>query len=134
MHHTKNMNPHMKNCIELCNECSDECETIFYQHCLDMGGKHVEKEHAKLMADCVEICRTAARFMLRDSSQHAEICGVCAEVCDACADSCEDIGGEEMENCAETCRRCAEACRDMSKETITGRGTKQAAESAGQAI
>lgn len=114
MHHMKNMDENMKNCIEICNECRDECETILFQHCLEQGGSHVEQAHVKLMADCIEICQTASHFMLRGSDQHKAVCGTCADICEACAESCEKIGDEEMKYCAETCRKCAKTCREMS--------------------
>lgn len=104
---------HIGHCIKLCWECRTECVKTFYNHCLDMGGKHVEKEHLKLMADCIQICQTAADFMTRGSKLQAAECAACAKVCDACAESCERIGGEAMNRCAEICRRCAESCRTM---------------------
>lgn len=113
MHHMNHMDENMKSCIENCNECRDECETMLFQHCLEAGGKHVEQTHVKLMADCIEACQTAAHFMLRGSDNHALYCNACAEICEACADSCEKVSGREMEACAETCRKCAETCRVM---------------------
>lgn len=104
----------MKHCIDACNACGDSCEQTLFRHCLEMGGEHVEPAHVRLMADCAEICRVAANFMLRGSDMHAEVCRACAEVCETCAGSCEDIGGAEMERCADICRECADACRDMS--------------------
>lgn len=127
MHHMKNMDQNIKDCIETCNECRDECETMLFQHCLEAGGKHVEQAHVKLMADCIEICQTAAHFMLRGSAQHKAVCGTCADICEACAESCEKIGGEEMKNCAETCRKCAETCREMSGNKHQGKSGSKAA-------
>lgn len=117
MHHMHN---HTK-CIQDCNNCRDECEKMLFQHCLKMGEKHAGQKHVKLMSDCIEICQTAANFMLRQSEQHAQICNICADICEACAESCEQIGGKEMEECAQTCRRCAESCREMSAaHALTG--------------
>lgn len=110
MHHD-----HMNDCITLCDACRVECFETLYNHCLEMGGKHVERQHVRAMADCIEICQTAADLMRRQSPLHAAQCAACAEVCDACADSCAKLGGKEMEKCADICRRCAEACRKMSK-------------------
>lgn len=125
------MDKNIKNCIETCNECRDECEVVLYQHCLETGGKHVEQKHVKLMADCIEACQTAAHFMLRGSDNHALYCNACAEICEACADSCEEIGGKEMEDCAETCRKCAESCREMSADISGARSEKKSGRSAG---
>src|SRR6185436_7632877 len=99
MRHMKLLDEDIKSCIESCNECRDECEAVLFQHCVRMGGKHLEEKHVRLMADCMEICQAAAHFMLRGSDMHASICDLCAEVCEDCADSCDEIGGEEMKNC-----------------------------------
>lgn len=108
-------NQNMRECIEICQECQDTCQETLSEHCLKMGGKHVEKEHVKLMMDCIEACQTAANFMRRGSQLHAYECAACAEICEACVKSCERIGGKEMEHCAEICRRCADSCREMGK-------------------
>jgi hypothetical protein len=131
MHHMQHIDPNMKDCIELCNECRDECETMLYQHCLEQGGKHVEQEHVKLMTDCIEACQTAAHFMLRGSDNHALYCSANAEICESCADSCEEVGGKEMEDCAKTCRKCAESCRKMSAAMPGARSEKKSGRSAG---
>lgn len=112
MHH--NHGP-MKDCIELCWKCRTECQDTLFNHCLEEGGKHLEPEHVRLMADCIQICQASADAMTRHSSMHASICTACAEICEACAKSCEKIGGEHMKACAETCRQCAKACRDMGQ-------------------
>ncbi|MFT3782994.1 MAG: four-helix bundle copper-binding protein [Nibricoccus sp.] len=102
----------LSKCIEACSECHAMCEHMVYQHCLSMGGKHVGQEHLRLMADCAQICRTSADFMLRGSPRHMLTCRICAEICEACAEECERIG--EMDDCVEACRECAEACREMA--------------------
>jgi len=33
-------------------------------YCLEMGGKHTEPAHFRLMMACAEMCRTSAHFML----------------------------------------------------------------------
>lgn len=112
MHHDHGS---MSECIQLCWECRNECQKTLFTHCLEMGGKHVEKEHVKLMADCIQACQTAADFMVRNSQFHTSECTACADICEACAVSCDRIGGEEMKRCAELCRRCAQSCREMGK-------------------
>lgn len=105
----------LESCIRNCWECRNECQTAMYQQCLEMGGKHVESAHLKLMTDCIQICQTAADFMTRGSDLHMETCAACAAVCEACAKSCDQVGGEDMKKCAETCRQCAASCREMSQ-------------------
>lgn len=113
--------PHMQRdsklvtCIQICLECQSVCQDTLYERCLEMGGKHVDQMHVKLMADCIEACQTAANGMKRGSPLYASFCAVCADVCDACAKSCERVGDTEMQACADLCRRCADACREMSK-------------------
>ncbi len=112
MYPLSHINEDLKSCIEICGSCRDICLNMATTHCLELGGKHVEPGHLRLMLDCVDICATAVNFMLRNSPRHKLTCGVCAEVCKACADDCERIGN--METCAEACRRCAEHCRKMA--------------------
>jgi len=66
-------------------------------HCLEVGGKHLEPTHFRLMINCAEICQTSANFMLSGSPYHKLTCGICAQVCEACAQSCEQIGN--MDEC-----------------------------------
>ena len=104
----------MQECINHCLECHRVCEETA-AYCLQMGGKHVEPAHLRLMRDCAQICITSADFMLRGSNLHPQVCGVCAETCMRCAESCEKFSDDtQMEACAETCRRCAESCREMA--------------------
>ncbi|HOQ99325.1 MAG TPA: four-helix bundle copper-binding protein [Anaerolineae bacterium] len=107
------LSPIMQQCIQDCKECGAVCqETISY--CLQMGGRHVEPTHFKLMMDCAEICQISENYMLRDSAFSATICAVCAEVCARCADSCSQFTGDAtMQNCAEVCRRCSTSCQRM---------------------
>jgi hypothetical protein len=110
------MNPQdMQHCIDDCTTCHAVClQTI--QHCLGKGGKHAARDHIRLLADCAQICRTSADFMIRGSELHAYTCGACAEICHRCADDCEQMAGDdaEMRRCADQCRRCAESCRQMA--------------------
>lgn len=107
------MNPDMQQqCIQECQNCHSVCLSMAASHCLEMGGKHVEPAHYRLMLDCAQICQTAADFMLRSSMMHAHVCRACAEVCEACARSCEEVG--DMQRCVDACRRCAESCRKMA--------------------
>ncbi len=104
----------MEECIQACTNCHHIClETI--SHCLQMGGKHAESNHIRLLLDCAQICQTSADFMLRGSDLHPRTCGVCAEVCERCADDCErvDPNDTQMRACADVCRRCAASCRQM---------------------
>src|SRR5215213_8485309 len=97
MHHSQTEAHDLQACIEACARCHEICEHMLFSHCAELGGKHVEAEHLKLMADCVQICAIAADFMSRGSPRHLLTCGACAEICGACADDCERIG--DMEDC-----------------------------------
>jgi uncharacterized protein with beta-barrel porin domain len=109
------MHEGMRSAIHTALNCHDVC-TQTIQHCLEHGGKHVEKQHMTLMMDCAQICVTSADFMLRNSQFHTQVCGACADVCEACAKSCEGINDPDgaMKACAEACRRCAQECRQMA--------------------
>jgi hypothetical protein len=115
VHHTSHsqIDPKMRECITNCQDThSITVETI--NHCLQMGGKHAEPSHIRLLMDCAQICQTSADFMLRMSDIHPQTCGVCADVCEQCAVDCERFGDDPMmKACAEMCRRCAASCREM---------------------
>lgn len=106
--------PDMQRCIETCLACYRTCLEMAMNHCLELGGAHVEKRHFTLMMACAEICRTAAHFMLIGSSHHAHVCAECAEICRQCAEDCERIG--DMQACVEACRACAESCEAMAAD------------------
>src|SRR3546814_11286458 len=72
--------PEMKQCMDACHECHVMCLTMAMTHCLEMGGKHTEPAHMKLMLDCAQICSVALEFMARDSDHHKHICRECAEI------------------------------------------------------
>jgi len=109
MHQTT---PEMQQCIQNCQECHAACLSHAANHCLAVGGAHVEQSHFRLMMDCAQICQTSADFMLRGSTHHAHVCAECADVCDDCAKSCEAVG--DMDECVAACRKCAESCRAMA--------------------
>jgi hypothetical protein len=109
---TRAMSDAMKACIGDCLDCHAECLETVTHTCLELGGKHLEPEHVRLMLSCAEVCQAAANVMLSRASAASALCLVCADLCDACARSCERIG--EMDHCAELCRRCAESCRQMA--------------------
>jgi hypothetical protein len=102
------INPEMRNCIVNCLHCYGVCTELAMNHSLELGGRHVEPEHFRLMINCADICRTAADFMLSGSPLHPQVCEVCAQVCEACGMSCEDLS--DMQACVSACRACAESC------------------------
>lgn len=102
----------MKSCIDACLHCHATCLQTAMQHCLEMGGRHVEPEHFRLMSACAEICRVSADLMLIGWEHHGAQCGICAQVCEDCARDCERLDG--MEECAAACRACAKECRAMA--------------------
>jgi hypothetical protein len=108
-----------RGCIDDCGTCHDVClETSM--HCLEMGGKHAEARHLRLLRECAEICQTSAYFMLIGSEFHKDTCELCARICEQCARSCDRFDDGFMKRCADVCRKCAESCRKMS-------GTRKAA-------
>lgn len=106
------MSDEMKTCIDHCLDCYRTCLSMAMDHCLELGGKHVEPDHFRLMMACAEICRTSAHFMLIGTEHHRHTCAECAEICTRCADDCERVG--DMDECVAACRRCAESCRRMA--------------------
>jgi hypothetical protein len=106
------LSPELNDCIRLCLDCYRSCQQTAAVHCLEMGGRHVEPHHFRLMLSCAEVCRTAAALMLNNSRQHPLQCGVCAELCRQCAESCREVG--DMDDCVAACEACAESCERMA--------------------
>ena len=104
--------PKLERCIHACLGCYQTCLGTAMNHCLEVGGAHVEKQHFTLMMACAEICRTAALFMLINSPHHPHVCRECAEICAQCAKDCERLG--DMQVCVEACRKCAATCQEMA--------------------
>ena len=102
----------MQTCIDQCLGCYKTCLSTAMTLCLEMGGKHVEPAHFRLMMACAEICRTSAHFMLLNTPHHKHTCRECAEICEECAKDCERLGG--MDECVQACRACAESCGKMA--------------------
>lgn len=111
MHHAHDSKD-MQACIDACLACYRTCQEQFATHCLEMGGKHVAPEHARLMLSCAEVCRTSAHLMLTHSPVHKLMCGVCAKVCRECARDCREVG--DMDACVSACDACAASCEAMS--------------------
>jgi hypothetical protein len=63
--------------------CTRAAATI---HRLELGGRHTEPRHLRLVRECTDICR-------------------------ACAKNCQDIG--DMDDCVQGCERCAESFEQM---------------------
>lgn len=102
----------MQSCIDACLQCHRICLQTALNHCLEMGGRHIEPEHYRLMMSCAEICQTSGNFQLGSSRFSAQLCALCAEICDACATDCEQIG--QMDDCVNACRKCAQSCYSMA--------------------
>jgi hypothetical protein len=109
--HHETANPDLESCIQYCLDCHRQCQQDAMTHCLQLGGKHTEPDHFRLMMDCAEICRSAAVLMMHRSPFHNALCGICSEICDECAQSCRAL---DMEECARICERCADSCRRMA--------------------
>jgi hypothetical protein len=111
-HHTDD---EMKKCVQLCQDCRALC-TQTIQHCLKLGGRHAAPDHIRLLLDCAEICETTAQYLLRGSSFHERMCGLCADVCRQCGDNCMQIAGDDqiLKQCVELCKRCGDSCERMA--------------------
>jgi hypothetical protein len=115
MPHTDQMPSEMRDCIQNCLDCHSICvETM--NHCLMMGGPHADASHIRILADCAQICTTAADFMLRNSPDHPKACSMCADSCRKCAESCDAMADNDptMRECADSCKRCAASCLQMA--------------------
>lgn len=113
-HHTDD---EMAKCIQLCQDCHALC-TQTIGHCLKLGGRHAAPDHIHLLLDCAQLCETTAEYLLRGSSFHERMCGLCAEVCRQCAENCVQVAGGDqiVKKCAEMCRQCAGSCERMASK------------------
>jgi hypothetical protein len=102
----------MMRCIEDCEACHRLCLHMAMNHCLEVGGEHVEPGHLRTMLVCADVCRATADAMLSSFAYHEVLCSACTRICDECAESCERVG--DMDECVNACRRCAESCERMS--------------------
>ena len=107
-----NLSATLEACIEECLRCQSVCLAMATQHCLVVGGRHLEPDHYRLMLACAEMCRTSAQMMLIGTPYQRHTCRVCASICDECATSCAAIGG--MDDCVIACRACAVSCRHVA--------------------
>ena len=114
MPHKTAISTEMTQCIEQCLACHTTCQQTALQHCLELGGDHVEPGHFRLMLDCAEVCRASAALMINGSPYHTEQCRLCAQICRACAASCAEL--DDMEDCVQSCERCAESCEAMAAQ------------------
>ena len=111
----RRVDPELRHCVELCQNCLSACMECF-NHCLHLGGPHAGPAHLRLLADCADICRVTADFVLRASEFSNYPMGVCAFICERCADDCDALGGDAvMEDCARACRACHAECLRLSK-------------------
>lgn len=113
-HHTDDA---MEKCIDLCQDCHALC-TKTVAHCLRLGGRHAAADHIRLFLDCAQLCDVTAQYLLRGSSLHERMCGLCAEACRQCADSCVQVAGDDqmVKQCVEMCRSCAGSCERMASK------------------
>ena len=104
--------PDASNCIEACLKCYASCLGMASNHCLKLGGAHVEQEHFRLMLACAEVCRTHAHLIILGSPHAKHLAPECAEIATRCAESCEKVGG--MGDCVAACRACTASCAKMA--------------------
>lgn len=97
-----------QSCIDECLRCYQVCLGTASGHCLDVGDRHVQADHMRLILACAELCRTSAAILLIGTIHHKAICRECATLCDDCAKYCRTVGG--MEACIAACDECAASC------------------------
>ncbi|MGB3402294.1 MAG: four-helix bundle copper-binding protein, partial [Microcoleaceae cyanobacterium] len=68
----------LDSCIQAYLDCLKDCENCATA-CLNSDMVQMMAECIKRCRDCVDTCDLCARLMMRQSSIHAQMCGVCAE-------------------------------------------------------
>lgn len=108
------MRPEMQDAIGACMKTYSQCEQTM-THCLQQGGRYVDRSLMAVLMDCSDMTRVCADMMIRQSPMAMEMAKMCAQVASKCADACMAMSDDQMmQRCAEACRACAEACRAMT--------------------
>ena len=103
----------MSGCAKHCTDCQSACEKAT-AYCKAKGGSAASIETQQKFADCIDICRTSASFLERDSKFHPEICNICAQVCKECAKACQSLKDPKLKDCIDKCNTCADSCSHMA--------------------
>lgn len=103
----------VQDCIDACNACADACEDCAAA-CLKERDVTPMARCIELNRECAHICRMAAGFMERGSSQAAQLCVLCAKVCRECAAECSKHPMRHCQQCAAVCLACAAQCESQS--------------------
>jgi hypothetical protein len=102
-------------CAAACRDCEKACAAC-NKHCVAMV-KSGNKEHAvsaRLSADCMDICATAAKLCARKGPMSADICKACAAACEGCGSECGKYPNMAvMSACKKSCVACAAACHEL---------------------
>lgn len=109
-------------CAWECLHCHSVCaETIAY--CLSKNYSNL----AHLLAECMQICKTAAGFLLLDSGFRNHTCEECADICELVIKEAEKFkeGDNQILSCIKACKQCAESCHKvyLTSHTIERRLT-----------
>jgi hypothetical protein len=109
----KQFSPEMQRCIDDCTSMHQVALTAA-GHALRHGGDENTNHVIRVLSDCVEMCQTAANFMLRGSPNHRKTCGVCGQICREVAGECRRFDDDAMNRVVESAERCAESCEAMA--------------------
>jgi hypothetical protein len=109
----KKFDADMEQCIDACTRTHQVALTVS-GHALRHGGEENSNHLIRVLSDCVEMCQTAANFMLRGSPNHKKTCGLNAEICREVARECGKFDDEPMNKMARVATECAESCEKMA--------------------
>ena len=65
---------------------------------------------AKVIEDCVAICKLRQDLEKRGSELLNQVKALCAEACARCVASCKYANDEQLKQCIETCQTCCNSC------------------------
>lgn len=109
----KDFSGDMERCIDQCTATHQAALTVS-GHALRHGGEENASRVIRVLSDCVELCQTAANFMLRGSPNHTRVCALNAEICREVARECGKFDDEPMRRMVEIATECAETCEAMA--------------------
>lgn len=109
----KQFSGEMQRCIDDCTSMHQVALTAA-GHALRHGGDENTNHVIRVLSDCVEMCQTAANFMLRGSPNHRKTCAVCGQICREVAAECGRFDDDVMARVVDAAERCAGSCEAMA--------------------
>lgn len=112
---SKNFRRQMQLSADHCLECFRACSEAM-AHTIDLRRQHWEHEHYRILLDCIDVCKTTAGFLIRQSDYYKDICSVCALICKETTKCCQEFGNDPfMLKAGDIASKCAKSCLALTQ-------------------